>query len=159
MNRQRRRGGGGGFLQRFRDNYYRPAIRGITQYIKPITDLGGSAGEIIYATKAFLPYKYQQGAENLSKALLSSQRAVDVGLDIARAPTYTSAIETSKRIIPAVQVAKDLYGTYRHNSLIQQARAQYNPANDVLQMPARGSRAFEFMRTLGTNDGASNRAD
>lgn len=158
MNRQRRKSSRG-FLQRLADTYYRPAIRGISQYIKPITDLGGNAGEIIYATKAFLPYRYQQGAENLSKALLSSQRVVDVGLDIARAPSYSSAIETSKRIIPAVQVAKDLYGTYRQNSLIQQARSQYNPSNDVLQMPARGSRAFEFMRTLGTNDGASNRAD
>ena len=158
MNRQRRRGGGG-FLSRFRDNYYRPAIRGITQYIKPITDLGGSAGEIIYATKAFLPYRYQTGAENLSKLLLGTQRAVDVGLDVARAPSYSSAIETSKRIIPAVQVAKDLYGTYRHNSLIQQARAQYNPNSDRLVVPPRGSRAYNFMASLGTDDGASNRAD
>jgi hypothetical protein len=158
MNRQRRQSSRG-FLQRFRDNYYRPAIRGITQYIKPITDLGGSAGEIIYATKAFLPYKYQQGAENLSKALLSSQRAVDVGLDVARAPSYSSAIETSKRIIPAVQVAKDLYGTYRHNSLIAQARAQYDPNSDRLVIPPRGSRAYNFMKNLGTDDGAVNRAD
>ena len=90
---------------------------------------------------------------------MGTQRAVDVGLSVAKAPTYASAIENSKRIIPAVQVAKELYGTYRHNSLIQQARAQYNPANDVLQMPARGSRAYEFMRTLGTNDRMSNRAD
>lgn len=166
MNRPKRRRGGGGFLQRFRDNYYRPAIRGITQYIKPITDVGGSVGEGVYALKAFLPYRYHQGAELAAKALLGTQRVVDVGLDVARAPTYTSAIEASKRAIPAIQVGrdlygagKDLYGEYRHNNLIQQARASYNPANDVLQMPARGSRAFEFMRTLGTNDGMSNRAD
>jgi len=164
MNRTRRRGGG--FLSRFRDNYYRPAIRGIAKYVKPITDLGGSVGEGVYALKAFLPYRYQNSADLAAKALLGTQRVVDVGLDVARAPSYTSAIEAGKRVIPAIQVGKDLYGAgkdlygeYRHNSLIQQARAQYNPANDVLQMPARGSRAFEFMRTLGTNDGMSNRAD
>jgi len=159
MNRQSRRRGVGGFLSQFRQNYYNPTIRGIAKYIKPITDVGGSAGEIIYATKAFLPYRYQESANNLSKALLSGQRVVDVGLDVAKSPSYASAIENSKRIIPVAQVAKDLYGTYKHNSLIQQARANYNPANDVLQMPARGSRSYEFMRTLGTNDGMSNRAD
>ena len=158
MNRTRRRGEGG-FLNRFRDNYYRPAIRGISKYIKPITDVGGAVGEGVYALKAFLPYRYQDSADLAAKALMGTQRAVDVGLSVAKAPTYASAIENSKRIIPAVQVAKELYGTYRHNSLIQQARAQYNPANDVLQMPARGSRAYEFMRTLGTNDRMSNRAD
>jgi len=158
MNRPTRRKKEAGFLSRFRDNYYRPAIRGIAKYVKPVTDLAGSAGEIIYATKAFLPYRYQQGAENLSKALLSGQRVVDVGLDIAKAPSYTSAIEASTRALPAVQVAKDLYGTYRHNSLIQQARANYNPANDRLVVPHRGSASYNFMANLG-DERLSSRAD
>jgi len=158
MNRQSRRRGIGGFLSRFRDNYYRPAIRGIATYVKPVTDLAGSAGEIIYATKSFLPYRYQNSAENLSKVLLSGQRVVDVGLDIAKAPSYTSAIEASTRALPAVQVAKDLYGTYKHNSLIQQARANYNPANDRLVVPPRGSASYNFMSSLG-DERLSSRAD
>jgi len=166
MNRPTRRRGGGGFLSRFRDNYYRPAIRGIAKYIKPISDLGGSVGEGVYALKSFLPYRYQNSADLAAKALLGTQRVVDVGLDVARAPSYTSAIEASKRAIPAIQVGrdlygagKDLYGEYKHNSLIRQARANYNPNSDRLVVPPRGSRSFEFMRTLGTNDGMSNRAD
>jgi hypothetical protein len=80
MNRQRRQSSRG-FLSRFRENIYNPTIRGISKYIKPITDVAGSTGEIIYATKSFLPYKYQQGFENLSKVLLSGQRVVDVGME------------------------------------------------------------------------------
>lgn len=148
-----------GAYRTFKKKYYNPTIRGVARYIKPITDVGGAVGEGAYALRAFLPYRYQDSVALAAKALMGTQRAVDVGLAVAKAPTYVSAIENSKRIIPAVQVAKDLYGEYRHNSLINQARAQYNSNNDVLQMPQQGSRAYEFMRTLGTNDRMSNRAD
>ena len=146
-------------FQQFKKRYYNPTIRGISHYIKPITDVGGSVGEGIYALKAFLPYRYMAGADLAAKALMGTQRAVDVIEKVAKAPSYASAIENSKRIVPALQVAKDLYGEYRHNSLINQARAQYNQSNDTLTMPQQGSRAYEFMRTLGTNDRMSNRAD
>lgn len=146
-------------FQQFKKRYYNPTIRGISRYIKPITDIGGSVGEGIYALKAFLPYRYMAGADLAAKALMGTQRAVDVIEKVAKAPSYVSAIENSKRIVPALQVVKDLYGEYRQNSLINQARANYNPARDVLQMPARGSRAYDFMASLGTNDGAVNRAD
>ena len=49
--------------------------------------------------------------------------------------------------------------TFPDNNLINQAKAQYNSANDVLTMPVRGSRAYDFMASLGTNDRMSNVAD
>lgn len=163
MNRIKKKNG---IFHKFRKNYYEPVIRGIKKYIEPITNIGGSVGEGIYTLRAFLPYAYQPTAELISKGLMGTQRAVQVGLDVSKAKDYATAIENSKRIIPAIKAGqevygagKNLYGEYKQNSLIQQARAQYNKSNDVLQMPARGSRAFEFMRTLGTNDGMSNIAD
>lgn len=143
----------------FKRNYYNPAIKGIEEYVKPLTDTAGNIGEVVYATRAFLPYKYQPAVELISKGLMGTQRAVDVGVSVAKARDLNSAIENTKRIIPAIKVAKDIYGEYRHNNLINQAKAQYNSANDVLTMPVRGSRAYDFMASLGTNDRMSNVAD
>jgi hypothetical protein len=156
MNRNKKKNS---IFHKFRKNYYEPTIRGIKQYIEPITNIGGTIGEGIYATKAFLPYSYQPTAELISKGLMGTQRAIEVGLDVAKAKDYATAIENSKRIIPAIKAGQDVYGNLKQNYLINQARNRYNPANDILQMPEIGTRAFEFMRTLGTNDGMSNRAD
>lgn len=146
-------------IKQFRKNYYNPAVRGLSKYVRPITDVGGTIGEGIYATKAFLPYNLQPTADLISKGLLGAQRAVEVGVNVAKAKDYASAIENSKRIIPAIKAGQDVYGSVRQSYLINQARNRYNPANDVLTMPARGSRAYAFMESLGTNDGAVNRAD
>lgn len=146
-------------IKQFRKNYYNQVVRGLSKYVKPITDVGGTIGEGIYATKAFLPYNLQPTAELISKGLLGAQRAVEVGVNVAKAKDYATAIENSKRIIPAIKAGQDVYGTVRQNYLINQARNRYNPRDDVLTMPARGSRAYAFMESLGTNDGMSNRAD
>lgn len=156
MNRNKKKNG---IFHKFRKNYYEPAIRGIKQYIEPISNIGGSIGEGIYTLRAFLPYAYQPTAELIGKGLMGTHRAVQVGLDVAKSKDYASAIENSKRIIPAIKAGQEVYGTVRQNYLINQARNKYNPANDVLTIPARGSRAYDFMRTLGTNDGMSNIAD
>lgn len=156
MNRNRKNQG---IFHKFRKNYYEPTIRGIKKYVEPITNIGGLIGEGIYTTRAFLPYSYQPTAELIGKGLMGSQRVIQVGLDVAKSKDYASAIENTKRIIPAIKAGQDVYGELKQNYLINQARNRYNPRDDVLTMPATGSRAFEFMRTLGTNDGMSNRAD
>jgi hypothetical protein len=156
MNRNRKNHG---IFHKFRKYYYEPTIRGIKNYVKPITDIGGTIGEGIYMTKAFLPYNLQPTVELISKGLLGAQRAVEVGLDVAKAKDYATAIENSKRIIPAIKAGQDVYGELKQNYLINQARNRYNPAFDVLTMPARGSRSYAFMESLGTNDGAINNAN
>lgn len=146
-------------FNKFKRNYYNPAIKTIEDYVKPLSDVGGMVGEGIYATRAFLPYKYQPAAELLGKSLMGAQRVIDVGVNVSKAKDYASAIENTKRIIPAIKVGQDLYGEIKQNYLINQAKNRYNPANDVLEMPLRGSRAYDFMASLGTNDRMSNRAD
>ena len=146
-------------IKQFKKNYYTPAVRGLSKYVKPITDVGGTIGEGIYMTKAFLPYNLQPTVELISKGLLGAQRAVEVGVNVAKAKDYASAIENTKRIIPAIKAGQDVYGTVKQNYLINQARNRYNPRDDLLTLPPRGSRAYAFMESLGTNDGMSNRAD
>jgi len=156
MNRNRKNQG---IFHKFRKNYYEPTIRGIKKYVEPITNFGGIIGEGLYTTKSLLPYSYQHSADLISKALMGVDRTVKVALDVSKAKDYASAIENSKRIIPAVKVGQEIYKGVKQNYLINQAKNTYTPTNDILSIPAFGSRSYEFMRTLGTNDGVVNNAD